>query len=155
MYARATVGQRAICYHSRNSGGNISLIGAVRLTGMCALYPYDGPINGERFLDFLEFKLLPTLKVGDVLVMDNLRVHHISAAKEMAQQWGIRLLYLPPYSPELNPIEETWSIIKRIFRSMEARTISAFVDTMQCARDAITSDKIENLFRHAGYNHSC
>jgi transposase len=121
------------------------------MSGMCALYPYDGPIDGERFLDFLDFHLLPNLRPGDVLVMDNLRVHHIKEVKERADKAEIKLLYLPPYSPELNPIEEAWSIIKRIFRSMEAKTISAFVSALNCARAAITPSKIQNLFRHAGY----
>jgi len=154
-HGRTSVGERLYSYQPRNVGSNISLIGAVRLSGICALHPYDGSIDGERFLDFLDSKLFPTLKYGDVVVLDNLRVHHIAAAKEMAKERGIRLLYLPPYSPELNPIEETWSIIKSVFRSMEARTISAFVDALCWARSAVTTDKIENLFKHAGYYHSC
>jgi transposase len=149
-HARAPIGERAFAKRAPK-GGSISLVGAVRTTGMCGLYPYDGPIDGFRFLDFLANQLLPNLRHGDVVVMDNLRVHHIDAVETLLGTVGARPLFLPPYSPEKNPIEEIWSLIKNVFKAAEARTISAMVETMKKAREAVTIDKIEGYFRHAGY----
>jgi transposase len=114
------------------------------------LYPYHGSIDGERFLSFSE-RLIPKLNHRQVVVMDNLRVHHMKAVKERFAQANIRLLYLPPYSPEPNPIEEAWSIIKRILRSLEATTIAAFIDAMNLAKENVTIDKIAAFFKHAAY----
>jgi transposase len=152
-YARALVGQRVYA-ESVNRGTNISLVGAVRLDGVNALYPYDGAVDGERFLLFLKEQLIPTLKIGDVVVMDNLRVHHIEPVKIMIEEANARLLYLPPYHPELNPIEEAWSKIKNIFRKVEARTISALVDALEHARNAVSKDDLLGYFKHAGYDPS-
>lgn len=150
LHARAPAGERA--YAKKHSkGSNISLVGAVRSTGICGLYPYDGPVDGFRFLDFLNNQLLPNLRPGDVVVMDNLRVHHIKEVKTLLKTAGARPLFLPPYSPERNPIEEIWSKIKNIFKAAEARTIAALVDTMKKAKDAITIDNIEAYFMHSGY----
>jgi transposase len=125
-HARALIGERAFSVRSAGKQSNISLVGAIRSTEMCALYPYDGPIDGERFLSFLDNHLIPNLKAGDVIVMDNLRVHHISEVKIRLEPVGARALYLPPYSPEKNPIEEVWSLIKHAFRLAEARNDSCF-----------------------------
>ena len=149
-HARAPKGKRAYATQPPR-GENFSLIGAMRSTGMCALYPYDGPVDGEKFLWFLEQKLIPTLEPGDVLVMDNLRVHHIKEVAELLDAAVARALYLPPYSPEKNPIEEAWSLTKQIFRKVEARTIPALVDAMNLARSAVTPEKIAGFFAHAGY----
>ena len=127
-----------------------SLVGAVRLGGICSIYPYDGPIDGFRFLDYLDHHLLPKLEEGDVVVMDNLRVHHIKEVKNRLQSVGARPLFLPPYSPEKNPIEEIWSLVKSIFRGEEARTIAEMVDALKKAIAAVTPKKILAYFRHAG-----
>ena len=129
-HGRSPRGERVMAKRQGGGASNISFIGAIRLIGMNALYPYDGPVDGLRFLSFLDSHLLPVLKPGDVLVMDNLRVHHIPEVKAKMAHAQVRLLYLPPYSPELNPIEEIWSLIKRAFRGLEARTISAL--SMRC-----------------------
>lgn len=149
-HARAPVGERAFAKKAPK-GSNISLIGAVRATGMCGLYPYDGPVDGFRFLDFLDNHLIPNLKKGDVVVMDNLRVHYIDEVETKLKKVGARPLYLPPYSPERNPIEEIWSLIKNIFKAAEARTITAIVETMKKAAEAVTVKKILGFFKHAGY----
>lgn len=149
-HARAPVGERAFAKRAPK-GSNISLVGAIRTTGMCSLYPYDGPIDGFRFLDFLNHQLLPNLKHGDVVVMDNLRVHHIEAVETLLDSVGAKPLFLPPYSPERNPIEEIWSLIKNIFKAAEARTIIAMIETMKKAQEAVTIEKIEGYFSHAGY----
>jgi len=152
--ARSKRGERAYSHKPARRGGNISLVGAVRLSGASVLYPYDGAVNSEHFLSFLEHHLIPSLQIGDTVVMDNLRVHHIQPVREMFGNAGIGLLYLPPYSPELNPIEEAWSCIKAVFRKLEARTIEAFVEVLRIAKETVTKVKLEGWFRHAGYVHS-
>lgn len=150
-YARAPIGSRAHA-HRAPKQSNLSLIGSVRKSGTCAIYPYDGPIDGFRFLSYLEHRLLPTLSGGDVVIMDNLRVHHIAEVKEILARVGARPLYLPPYSPERNPIEEVWSSFKRNFRSAEQRNIPDIVDTMIRAWAQITIENLQAYFRHAGYD---
>jgi transposase len=151
FYARSRADERAFSIKPANRGGNISIVGSMRLSGLVALYPYDGSIDGYRFLDYLENQLLKSLKPGDVLVMDNLRVHHIEAVREMLERAGIKLLFLPPYSPELNPIEEAWSKIKSIFRGLEAKTIPSFIDVLKETYNAVTVENIMGWFQHAGY----
>lgn len=151
LYARSPSDERSFSIRPASRGGNISLVGSVRLSGLVAIYPYDGAIDGYRFLDYLANQLLKSLNPGDVLVMDNLRVHHIEPVREMLLKAEIRLLFLPPYSPELNPIEEAWSKIKSIFRGFEARTIASFVDALKETYDAITAENIKGWFQHAGY----
>lgn len=151
-HARSPVNMRAFA-SKPPKGSNISFVGTVRLAGICSIYPYDGPIDGFRFLDYLDHQLLPQLKKGDVVVMDNLRVHHIEAVKTRLQSVGARPLFLPPYSPERNPIEEIWSLVKSIFRAEEPRTIAELVDTLKKAIAEITSQKISAYFAHAGYDY--
>lgn len=149
-YARSPVGEQAICKRSAGRKSNISLVGAISTQGMQEIYPYDGSIDGERFLDFLD-RLLPKLRPGNVIVMDNLRVHHIAAVKERLKIAEIGLLYLPPYSPERNPIEEAWALIKRIFKSAEVDSIARYIDTMRRASSSVTQEIATALFKHAGY----
>ena len=151
-YARSPANERAFSTKPGNKGGNISMVGSIRLSGLVALYPYDGAVDGYRFLDYLENQLLKSLNPGDVLVMDNLRVHHIEPVREMLRKAQITPLFLPPYSPELNPIEEAWSKIKSIFRGLEARTIPAFVDVLNETYSSITVENITGWFQHAGYS---
>lgn len=151
FYARSLADERAFSIKQANKGGNISLVGSMRLSCLVALYTYDGSIDGYRFLDYLENQLLKSLNTGDVLVMNNLRVHYIEPVREMLRKAEIRLLFLPPYSPELNPIKEAWSKIKSIFRGLEARTISSFIDILKETYSAITVENISGWFKHAGY----
>jgi transposase len=150
-FGRALIGERLFA-ESVNRGSNISLVGAIRLDGINALYPYDGAVDGERFVSFLRDQLIPTLRAGDVIVMDNLRVHYIEPVRTMIEEANARLLYLPPYHPELNPIEEAWSKIKNILRRAEARTISGFVDALKCAKKLVSKDDACGYFKHAGYD---
>lgn len=148
QYARSPEGERAHSKRPGSHGGNISLTGGIRLGEKPTLYPFDGAVNEERFLYFLDI-LKPTIKEGDVVIMDNCRIHKTAAVKEKIESFGARPLYLPPYSPELNPIEETWSLAKGVFKSSEARTISDYVDVLDLAKNSITPEKIEGYFKHA------
>jgi transposase len=148
-HARSLEGERAFFKRPANRGGNISLVGAIRLGENPVLYPFDGAVDGERFLWFLEHHLMPTLRAGDVVIMDNCRIHHIADVKTLLSSVGASPLFMPPYSPELNPIEEAWSLIKATFKSLEARTISAYVDALEFARQSLTREKIRAFVDHA------
>jgi transposase len=148
-HARSLEGERAFYKRPARRGGNISLVGAIRLGESPVLYPFDGAVDGERFLYFLKHHLVPTLRVGDVVVMDNCRIHHIADVKTLLGTVGATPLFMPPYSPELNPIEEAWSLIKSIFKSLEARTISAYIDALESARQTVTPEKIRAYVDHA------
>jgi len=148
-HARSPEGERAFYKRPGSRGGNISLVGAIRLGESPVLYPFDGAVDGERFLYFLKHHLVPTLRVGDVVVMDNCRIHHIEDVKTLLGTVGAAPLFMPPYSPELNPIEEAWSLIKGVFKSLEARTISEYVDALETARQAVTPEKIRAYVDHA------
>jgi transposase len=148
-HARSPVNTRAEVKRCGRQASNISLVGAIRLNEKPILYPYDGPVDGERFISYLTEKVIPTLKKGDVVIMDNLRVHHIEQVAVVLKPVGAGVLYLPPYSPELNPIEEMWSFTKSIFKSMESRTISAYIDTMNKVTELVTAKKIKGYFGHA------
>src|SRR3989338_2078001 len=128
-YARSAEGKRAHAKRPGSRGGNISLTGGIRLGEEPTLYPFDGAVNEERFLCFLDI-LKSNLNEGDVVIMDNCSIHKTAAVKDKLESFGISLLFLPPYSPELNPIEETWSLAKGIFKSSEARTISDSIDVL-------------------------
>lgn len=147
--ARSLEGERVYCKRQANTGGNISLVASIRLGAKPVLYPFDGAVDGERLLSFVNGELLKTLKPGDVLIMDNCRIHYISELKTLLESVGARPLFLPPYSPELNPIEETFSLIKGVFKSLEARTIAAYVDALETARNVVTPEKIRAYFDHA------
>lgn len=147
--ARSLAGKRAFYKRPACRGGNISLVGAIRLNKPPVLYPFDGAVDGERFLYFLQHHLLPTLRTGDVVVMDNCRIHHIAEVKTLLGTVGAAPLFMPPYSPELNPIEEAWSLIKATFKSLEARTVSTYIDALEAARKTITPEKIRAYIDHA------
>lgn len=153
-HARSPKGERAFYKRPARRGGNISLVGAIRLGESPILYPFDGAVDGERFLYFLEYRLVPTLRTGDVVIMDNCRIHHLADVKTLLGKVGAVPLFMPPYSPELNPIEEAWSLIKTMFKSLEARTISAYVEVLEIARQVVTPEKIRAYVDHAFSFHS-
>ena len=147
-HGRSAAGERAYAKRPGIRGGNISLVGAIRLDEEPTLYPFDGPVDEDRFLSFLD-RLIPSLNDGDVVIMDNCSIHKTESVKVKLATVGARPLFLPPYSPELNPVEEAWSLAKSIFKSLEARTISAYIDVLGSAKAAITPEKIEAYFKHS------
>jgi transposase len=147
--SRSESGTRAYCKHSGRRSSNISLVGAIRLGQKPILYPFDGAVDGERFVFYLKEKVVPTLTRGDVIIMDNCRIHYVKEILQMLNPIGINTLYLPPYSPELNPIEETWSTVKYDFKSTEPRTIFEYIDSLNKAKELITLEKIVGFFNHA------
>ncbi len=122
LYAYSPVGQRARCAVPRNRGKNTTLLSSMSAGGMGPSLAVDGPADRVVFEAYLERMLLPTLRAGQMIVMDNLSAHKGERVRELIEERGCELLYLPPYSPDLNPIEEAFSKVKGILRKSEART---------------------------------
>ena len=125
LYAYSPVGQRAHCSVPRNHGKNTTLLSSMSTRGMGPSLAVDGPTDREVFEFYVEKVLVPTLRAGQVMVMDNLSAHKGEKVSELIEARGCELLYLPPYSPDLNPIEEAFSKVKGVLRKVEARTRDA------------------------------
>ena len=121
-YGRAEGGERVVGSVPLNTPKSTTILASVCLKGTSVYTTYNGGTTGEKFVNYLKNELIPTLGKEDIVVMDNLRAHHVKEVKETFEEAGIHYLYLPPYSPDLNPIEMLWSKIKAILRSLEIRT---------------------------------
>lgn len=129
-----------------------SMIGAVRLTGPATLCSIEQAMDGAAFLSFVREALVPTLRAGDVVVMDNLGAHKVAGVKEAIEAAGARVEYLPPYSPDYNPIEPFWSKLKQFLRDAAARTTEALGAAIQQAALTVTSADLRGWFAHCGYS---
>ncbi len=138
--AWAPRGQRAPDNRPANRGKNISMIGAIRVDDILALEPVEGAVNGPTFEDFVERHLVPKLRATDVVVMDNVRFHKGSRVRELIEETGAQLWFLPPYSPQLNPIELFWSAFKARLRRLRARTQDALFDAIRATGAEMFSD---------------
>lgn len=128
-----------------------TMICAIRVEGAFAPLLLDGAMDGEAFLAYVEQILLPALRPDDVVVMDNLSTHKTDLVQNAFRRNAIRLLYLPPYSPDLNPIENMWSKVKAAIRRQEARSLNALMYTMGEAVESITESDCIGYFENAGY----
>jgi transposase len=135
-----------------NWGKNLTLLGAIRLTGWVQLSSMFQTANGDRFVEWLKTKLLPKLRRDDVLVMDNLKAHHDQRVRPLCRAAGVRLIYLPPYSPDLNPIESGWALQKQHVRKHAPRHPVALRRVARRARYRITPRHCRRWFEHAGYS---
>jgi len=150
LYSRAAPGQRVREQVPADHGGNVSTIGAMGLEGLrTGLIP--GAIDGETMLFFVEELLVPTLKRGDVVVMDNNPIHKLDEIEDAIEAAGAWVLFLPTYSPDLNPIEHCWSKVKTLLRALKPRTLPALLDALEEAFASITLHDILNWFRHCSY----
>ena len=121
---------------------------------MMAPMVLDGPINRLAFQAYVEQVLVPELSPGDIVVMDNLSAHKVSGVREAIEAAGAEVLYLPPYSPDLNPIETVFSKFKQLLRSVAARTVDDLWTTCGRLLDQFSEAECRNHFRHCGYRHS-
>lgn len=134
-----------------NWGTNLTLLGAIRVTGWVVLSTMFATANKERFVNWLRRKLLPRLKRGDVLVLDNLPAHHDVRVEQSCRAFGVRVIYLPPYSPDFNPIEPGWALQKQYVRRHAPRDRTALRRVARRARYRITPSHCRHWFAHAGY----
>ncbi len=151
-YGRAPGGRRLNQAVPLHNGPNVTLIAALTPEGFGALLSVDGAVNGQVFAAYLDQVLGPTLRPGDVVVLDNLSVHKVAGLEQVAQKYGARLLYLPPYSPDFNPIELAFSKLKTWLRAVQARTRDLLEDAICTAAEWITASDAKNWFDHCGYH---
>jgi len=150
-YGRAKGSERAISQVPYRRGYNITMIGAISIHEVEAAMYGTWSANGDIFQHFLTHHLLPKLQAHHVVVMDNIRFHKMKAVTALIESTGARVIFLPPYSPELNPIEEMWSKIKSILRKHRPRELTTFKKAIQDAFQAIIPQNLQGYFRHAGY----
>jgi transposase len=151
LYARCLGGRRI---HEATPGGHwkiMTILGAMSTRGMIATMTIEEATDTEIFLAYLEHVLCPQLRPGDVVVMDNLSSHKVTGVRESIEATGAELLYLPPYSPDLNPIEKAWSKLKQLLRSAKARTSEVLDQAITELLPQITPDNAQAWFRLAGY----
>ena len=129
----------------------MTFLAALRRERIEAPWLLDGPINGERFLIYIEQVLAPTLLKGDLVVMDNLGSHKAKAVRHALRRVGAKLLFLPKYSPDLNPIEQFFAKLKHHLRRDQPRSREAVCNAIAAALDTVTNTECANYFVHAGY----
>ena len=151
LMSRALVGERAIGKAPKSHAVNLTVVGAIGLDGVRAMMAYEGGTTREAFLKFVREALVPSLRRGDVVVMDNLRTHYTDGVESSIEAVGARVMYQPPYSPELNPIEHAWSKLKALLRKIGARTLRSLAAALPFCRSSITSSDLAGWYRHAGY----
>lgn len=148
LYAGSLTGQRL---PEATSGGHwkiLTILGAMSLRGMIATMTIEAATDAEIFLAYVEQVLCPALRPGDVVVMDNLSSHKVKGVREWIESAGAELLYLPPYSPDLNPIEKAWAKLKQLLRSLKARTQQALDQAIAEALKLISPENAQAWFRH-------
>ena len=151
-YARAPRGQRVQEATPQGRWQILTLLAALTIRGVEAPMTIAEPTDGDIFLAYLEQVLCPRLRPGQVVIMDNLSVHKMSGVRERIEATGARLIYLPPYSPDFNPIEQAWSKVKQILRSLKARTADALEAAIAEALAAITPENAIAWFSHCSYS---
>jgi transposase len=129
----------------------LTLLAALRLTGLNAPVVVDGPINGDLFRAWTVQHLLPTLHPGDIVIMDNLTSHKVKGVREAIESAGARVLYLPPYSPDFNPIEQVFAWFKAHLRKWKRRTVTGLENTIADLCAELHPRAIANGFEHCGY----
>ena len=154
LYGRAPRHQRVVEAVPHGHWKTSTFIGALRCDGISAAGVVDGAINGELFLAWVEQVLVPTLRKGDTVIMDNLGSHKIKGVREAIEAAGASLLFIPPYSPDLNPIEMAFAKLKALLRAKKLRTIEALWKALGSIADCFTVEECTNFLRHAGYFHS-
>lgn len=148
---RAIRGERLIASVPHGHWKTTTFLAGLRHDGITAPLVLDGPMNGTVFKAYVEQFLVPTLKAGDVVIMDNLPAHKVTGVRQAIEEVGAKLMYLPPYSPDLNPIEMMFSKLKALLRKASERTIEGLWSTIANLLDEFPPNECQNYFAHAGY----
>jgi transposase len=151
LYGWAPVGHRLVDAVPHGHWKTSTFIAGLRQDGLVAPCVFNGAINGELFLAYVEQVLAPTLTRGDIVVMDNLGSHKVAGVRKAIEAAGARLLYLPPYSPDLNPIEQAFAKLKALQRAKALRTVDALWNALGDIVSCFSPDECANFLRHAGY----
>ncbi len=150
-YGRAAVGERVIGAVPHGHGKTTAFVAALRADGLVAPMVIDGAMNGDVFVAYAEQVLVPTLRPGDVVVLDNLSSHKRVAAVRAIERAGCSVVYLPPYSPDYNPIELAFAKVKARLRAAELRTIDKIETFFGRVHDEFSAEECRNYLRHCGY----
>jgi len=153
-HGRAPKGERLMCSVPHGHWHTTTFLCGLRTIGMVAPLVLDGAINGAAFLAYVQQFLVPTLAAGDIIVLDNLSSHSVSGVREAIEACGASLLYLPPYSPDLNPIELAFSKLKRLLRDAAARSVEALWTTIGRLLSQFSPRECANYIRHCGFAQS-
>jgi transposase len=151
LWGRAPRGERVAEATPQGHWKVLTTLGTLSLRGLEAVMTIESATDGDVFLAYLEQVLGPKLKPGDVVIMDNLSAHKVRGVRELLATKGAELLYLPPYSPDFNPIEQAWSKLKQLLRAAKARTAEALEQAIAEALKAISAENAAAWFRHCGY----
>ena len=150
-HGRCARGQRLVAKVPHGHWKTLTFLAALRHDAITAPFVLDGPINGDWFLAYVEQVLVPTLKPGDVVVMDNLGSHKSQAVRRAIRKAGAHLLFLPPYSPDLNPIEQVFAKLKTLLRKAAERTVEATWRRIGKLLDHFSADECANYLVNSGY----
>lgn len=151
---RSRCGTRLIASVPYGHWKTTTFVAALRTKGLTAPLVIDGPINGEVFLAYVQQQLAPTLKPGDIVVLDNLSSHKRAGVREAIESVGATLLYLPPYSPDFNPIEQAFAKFKWLLKSAAERTVESLWRTCGQLLDEFSSTECRNYIHHCGYRYA-
>lgn len=151
---RALRGQRLVCHAPFGHWKTTTFLAGLRQSGLTAPLVIDGAVNGAVFVSYIQQHLAPTLNAGDILIMDNLASHKVPGVREAVEARGARILYLPPYSPDLNPIELVFSKFKWLLRSAECRSVETLWDTCGQLLDRFSPSECAHYFKHCGYRYT-
>lgn len=151
IYGYAPKGERLHLAVPRSRGKNTTLLSSMTIEGMGPSLAVEGATTAKVFEAYVEQVLAPSLVPGQIIVMDNLGAHRPGRIRELIEEAGCELMYLPPYSPDYNPIEEAFAKIKAILRRVAARGKEALIEAMGAALSAVSSDDALGFFKHAGY----
>jgi len=151
-YGRALSCERLLGFAPGGHWKTTTFIAALRHDRLTAPWVLDGPINGDGFLAYVREALVPTLSQGDIVIVDNLASHKVAGVREAIEAVGASLLYLPPYSPDLDPIEQVFAKLKSWLRKVAKRTIATLWDAIADALAQFSPDECSNYFRNAGYH---
>jgi transposase len=152
IYGYAPRGERLGLSVPRNRGRNTTLLSSMTIEGMGPSLAVEGATTARVFEAYVEKMLVPNLRAGQIVVMDNLGAHRPKRVRELIEQQGCELLYLPAYSPDYNPIEEAFAKLKQLLRKAAARSKEALVEAMGAALSAVTAADAQGFFEHAGYH---
>ena len=150
-YGRGPIGER-VADSAPGSWRTLTLLGAISVDGWVASMTVEAPTDGNVFLAYLEHVLCPQLKPGNVVVMDNLSAHKVDGVRQMIEATGARVQYLPPYSPDFNPIEQCWAQVKQQLRALKARSIDTLESAISTALKSLVPAQALACFRHCGYS---
>ena len=151
LYGRGPRNERVVDAVPDTRFHRTTILSSVRLDGTTVPCVFEGALNGELFREYIRKFLAPSLRQGDIVVMDNLSSHKVSGVVETIEAVGAKVMFLPPYSPDLNPIEMMWSKIKAILRRLKIRVKELLVDAIAFALDSVSPSDVAGWFSHDGY----